>query len=68
VAQRKDVAITAGGMNFIGNIAGVLTPICVGLIVGATGSYYWALIMFLGFAVGGGLFPWLLDYSKKIGS
>jgi len=68
VSQRKDVGTVAGGMNFIGNIAGVVTPICVGLIVGATGSYFWALMMFVGFGLGGCLFPWFLDYSKKIGS
>jgi ACS family D-galactonate transporter-like MFS transporter len=68
IAQRKDVGITAGAMNFIGNFSGVLTPIFIGLIVGATGSYFWALMMFLGYGLGGCLFPWFLDYSKKIGS
>lgn len=68
VAQRKDVGTVAGSMNFIGNFAGVITPICIGMIVGATGSYFWAIIMFLVFGLGNCLFPWFLNYEKKIGN
>jgi ACS family D-galactonate transporter-like MFS transporter len=68
LAQRKDVGTIAGTMNFIGNLAGVVTPICVGLIVGATGSYFWVLLMFVGFGLGNCLFPWFVNYEKKIGA
>lgn len=68
IAQRKDIGTVAGSMNFIGNIAGVVTPICVGLIVGATGSYFWVLLMFVGFGLGNCVFPWFLNYGKKIGA
>jgi ACS family D-galactonate transporter-like MFS transporter len=44
----------AGAMNFAGNIAGIVIPITVGLIVSATGSYYLALMVFA--AAGAGLF------------
>jgi ACS family D-galactonate transporter-like MFS transporter len=44
----------AGCMNFAGNIAGIVIPVIVGLIVSATGSYYLALMVFA--AVGAGLF------------
>ena len=68
IAQRKDIGTVAGSMNFIGNIAGVITPICVGFIVGATGSYFWVLLMFVGFGLGNCLFPWFVNYEKKIGA
>ena len=68
IAQRKDIGTTAGAMNFIGNLSGVATPIIIGLIVGATGSYFWALMTFLGYGLGSCIFPWFLDYSRKIGS
>lgn len=42
----------AGCMNFAGNIAGIVVPVAVGLIVSATGSYYLALMVFAGFGAG----------------
>ena len=44
----------AGCMNFAGNIAGIVIPVVVGLIVSATGSYTLALMVFA--AAGAGLF------------
>jgi ACS family D-galactonate transporter-like MFS transporter len=44
----------AGCMNFAGNIAGIVLPVTVGLIVSATGSYFLALMVFA--AAGAGLF------------
>jgi MFS transporter, ACS family, D-galactonate transporter len=44
----------AGAMNFAGNIAGIVIPVIVGLIVSATGSYNLALMVFA--AAGAGLF------------
>lgn len=44
----------AGCMNFAGNLSGIVIPVVVGLIIGVTGSYYLALMVFAG--VGAGLF------------
>jgi ACS family D-galactonate transporter-like MFS transporter len=44
----------AGAMNFAGNLSGIVIPVTVGLIVGWTGSYHLALMVFAG--VGAGLF------------
>ncbi|WP_428487557.1 MFS transporter [Rhodopila sp.] len=44
----------AGCMNFAGNLSGIVIPVVVGFIVGMTGSYYLALMVFAG--VGAGLF------------
>jgi MFS transporter, ACS family, glucarate transporter len=41
----KQLAGLAGGVfNTFGNVAGIVTPIVIGYIVGATGSFDWALI------------------------
>ena len=48
-------------------IGGAIVPIVVGLIVGATGSYYWVLMLFVALAVALGVLPALIKYNKKIG-
>jgi ACS family D-galactonate transporter-like MFS transporter len=68
ISQRKDVGVVAGTMNFVGNCGGIATPILIGLIVQATGSYFWALMMFLIFCVAMGLFPLLVDVENKVGN
>jgi len=68
ISQRNHVGTVAGTMNFIGNLGGVLTPIFVGFIVGATGNYFWALMMFVAFGIGSGLFPLMINVKKKIGA
>jgi len=41
----KELAGLAGGVfNTFGNVAGIVAPIVVGYIVGATGSFDWALV------------------------
>lgn len=68
ISQREHVGTVGGCMNFSGNIAGVITPIYVGFIVSATGSYFIALMVF---AIAGLLLTTassLINYSKKIGS
>ncbi len=67
ISQRDDIGIVAGAMNTLGNVGGALVPIGVGLIVSFTGAYYWALILFLAFAVGISIFPLLVDLTKKVG-
>ncbi|PSJ42014.1 MFS transporter [Allosphingosinicella deserti] len=43
VAPKPLIGLTGGVFNFCANLAGIVTPIVVGLIVGATGSFYGAL-------------------------
>lgn len=67
VADRQYTGSVSGAMNMIGNIAGAAIPVIVGLIVGITGSYYWALMLFVVIGIAMGLFPVMINYSKKIG-
>ena len=63
---RANAGVLGGAMNLSGNVAGFLTPIVVGLIVGATGGYTWALLYFVGSAVIMGISVVTLDYSKRL--
>lgn len=44
VAPKQLAGLSGGVFNMFGNIAGIVTPIVVGFIVAATGSFDWALI------------------------
>jgi ACS family D-galactonate transporter-like MFS transporter len=68
LAKRQHVGAVGGAMNFLGNIGGALVPIAVGFIVSITGSYFWALIMFVGFALALGILPLFIDFNKKVGT
>jgi len=68
ISQRKDVGTIAGCMNLAGNIAGVLTPIIIGFVVSATGSYNLALLMFVVFGLGVSVASFFINYGRKIGS
>jgi len=68
ISQRKDVGTIAGCMNLAGNIAGVLTPIIIGLLVSSTGSYNLALMMFVCFGLGISVASVFINYGRKIGS
>lgn len=68
ISQRKHVGTVGGCMNLSGNIAGVITPIYIGIIVATTGSYFLTLMIF---CVAGLLLATvsiLINYNKKIGS
>lgn len=67
ISQRDDVGIVAGAMNTLGNVGGAIVPILVGVIVMATGNYYWAIILFLAFALGVSVFPLIINLNKKVG-
>ena len=67
ISQRDDVGIVAGAMNTLGNFGGAIVPILVGVIVMATGNYYWAIILFLAFALGVSVFPLIINLNKKVG-
>jgi MFS transporter, ACS family, D-galactonate transporter len=45
IAPVRLVGMTGGIVNFAANLAGIMTPIAVGYIVKATGSYFWALAL-----------------------
>jgi ACS family D-galactonate transporter-like MFS transporter len=63
---RTNAGVLGGAMNLSGNIAGFVTPIAVGLIVGATGGYTWALLYFVGSAIIMGISVLTLDYSRRL--
>ncbi|MDQ4213518.1 MFS transporter [Microbacterium capsulatum] len=63
---RENAGVLGGAMNLSGNIAGFITPIAVGFIVGATGGYTWALLYFVGSAIVMGAAVLVLDYSKRL--
>jgi len=44
VAPKQLAGLASGVFNMFGNIAGIVTPIVVGYIVAATGSFDWALV------------------------
>jgi ACS family D-galactonate transporter-like MFS transporter len=44
VAPKHLIGLTGGVFNLCANLAGIITPIVVGFIVGATGSFYGALV------------------------
>ncbi|WP_020659931.1 MFS transporter [Amycolatopsis benzoatilytica] len=63
---RTNAGMLGGAMNLAGNVAGIGTPIAVGIIVGATGSYTGALLYFVVSAVIMGISVLTLDYSKRL--
>ncbi|MER7555680.1 MFS transporter [Nocardioides sp. NPDC126508] len=64
---RANAGVLGGAMNFSGNIAGICTPLIVGLIVGATGGDYGpALLYFVGAGVLMTLSVVTLDYSRRL--
>jgi ACS family D-galactonate transporter-like MFS transporter len=68
ISQREHVGTIGGCMNFAGNIAGVLTPIYIGVIVSLTDSYFLALMVFVGAGLLLATVSSLINYNKKIGS
>lgn len=43
VAPKELMGLTAGLFNFCANLAGILTPLVIGFIISATGSFFYAL-------------------------
>jgi MFS transporter, ACS family, D-galactonate transporter len=43
VAPREAVGVTGGLFSLCANLAGIITPLVIGFVVGATGSFYGAL-------------------------
>lgn len=67
IAQRQHTGVMGGCMNFAGNIAGVITPIYIGLIVKFTGTFTTGLLMFVLAGVLLAIAGSLINYEKKIG-
>jgi ACS family D-galactonate transporter-like MFS transporter len=44
VAPKQMIGLTGGVFNFCANLAGIITPLVIGFVVGATGSFYGALV------------------------
>jgi MFS transporter, ACS family, D-galactonate transporter len=44
VAPKQMIGLTGGVFNLCANVAGIVTPLVVGFVVGATGSFYGALV------------------------
>jgi MFS transporter, ACS family, D-galactonate transporter len=43
VAPKEMIGLTGGIFNFCANLAGIVTPLVIGFVVGATGSFYGAM-------------------------
>ncbi len=66
LALKKHVGQLTGAMNFSGNVAGILTPILVGVIVQETLSFTGVFTMF---AIAGGIMALgsiIINYSRKL--
>ena len=61
------VGLTGGIFSFAANLAGVITPIVVGAIIGATGSFFYALAYVAAAALIGALsYVFLLGDIERI--
>jgi ACS family D-galactonate transporter-like MFS transporter len=66
LTDKGRVGVLGGIMNFCGNIAGILVPIIVGVIVQVTGSYFLALMFFSASGVLYLISSLIIDYSRKL--
>jgi len=58
VAPKELMGLSAGVFNLCANLAGIVTPLVVGFIVGMTGSFFWALA-FIGIVALLGVFSYV---------
>lgn len=67
VAPKKVMGLTGGIFNLCANLAGIVTPLVVGFVLGATGSFYGALtyIAVLGI-VGAAAYVFILGDVKRV--
>jgi ACS family D-galactonate transporter-like MFS transporter len=67
VAPKQMIGLTGGVFNFCANLAGIVTPLVVGFVVGATGSFYGALayIATLGL-VGAAAYVFIVGEVKRV--
>jgi MFS transporter, ACS family, D-galactonate transporter len=62
VAPKRLIGLTTGLFNLCANLAGIVTPLVVGLVVKVTGSFAWALVFIATLALGG-----VLSYTFLLG-
>lgn len=67
LVARNRAGLFAGAMNTFSNVGGIIAPIVVGLIVQATGAYFWGLIFFATSAFLYFLCSMLIDASGRLG-
>ncbi|HEU4779022.1 MAG TPA: MFS transporter [Steroidobacteraceae bacterium] len=58
VAPKELLGLSAGVFNLCANLAGIITPLVVGVVVGVTGSFAWALA-FIGIVALLGVFSYV---------
>jgi MFS transporter, ACS family, D-galactonate transporter len=58
VAPKELMGLSAGVFNLCANLAGIVTPLVVGVVVGVTGSFAWAL-GFIGIIALSGVFSYV---------
>lgn len=68
VAPKRLIGLTGGVFNFCTNLAGIITPIVIGYVVGATGSFFGGLA-FIGVMalIGAFSYTFLVGEVKRIG-
>ena len=67
IAPKKAMGLAAGVFNLATNMAGIITPLAIGFIVKATGSFVWALTMITVLAVIGALsYVFILGDVKRV--
>jgi ACS family D-galactonate transporter-like MFS transporter len=68
VAPRKLIGVTGGVFNFCTNLAGIITPIVIGFVVQATGSFFGGLA-FIGVMalIGACSYIFVLGEVKRVG-
>ena len=67
IAPVSMMGLTGGLFNVAANLAGILTPLIIGFILGHTGSFYWALAYIAAMAIIGALsYIFLLGTVERI--
>jgi MFS transporter, ACS family, D-galactonate transporter len=67
VAPKRLIGLTGGVFNLCANLAGIVTPLVVGFVVAATGSFEWALAFIAIVAIIGALsYIFLLGDVKRV--
>jgi MFS transporter, ACS family, D-galactonate transporter len=67
VAPKRLIGLTTGLFNLCANLAGIVTPLVVGLVVKITGSFAWALVFIATLALGGVLsYLFLLGDVRRV--
>jgi ACS family D-galactonate transporter-like MFS transporter len=67
VAPKQLMGLTGGVFNFCANLAGIVTPLVIGFVLGATGSFYGALayIAALGL-IGAGAYIFVVGEVRRL--